>query len=95
MSSFPLLLVEAEIQEVAEGKKAFQSSTYFNQHDCRPGFRFTPDLAIDGNTNPSLSGCSCAVTENSGSNHWWLVDLLAIYVINHIVIYNRGDGWGK
>ncbi|XP_013883757.1 fucolectin [Austrofundulus limnaeus] len=46
--------------------------------------------AIDGNRDSTFFDGSCTHTQTM-LNPWWRVDLLDRYVIDHVVITNRGD----
>ncbi|XP_067456694.1 uncharacterized protein [Thunnus thynnus] len=46
--------------------------------------------AIDGNRDSNFPAGSCSSTTKQ-TNPWWRVDLLESYVVNAIVITNRGD----
>ena len=88
------MTTQLNLVEVAEGKKAFQSSTEIDRWDsCYNGFEFKADLTTDGNTNPLMSSCTCSHTKDNEPDPWWLVDLLGIYKIHHVKVFNReGNG---
>lgn len=67
---------------VALGKPTTQSSKLGNG---------IPSHAVDGNRNQTYSEGSCSHTLNSGPESWWMVDLLNIYNIDSIMIFNRID----
>lgn len=85
----PLLIVfaftsgsTAAAQNVAQGKNAFQSSTY----------PFGPaSNAVDGNTDGNYAGLSVSHTQ-ADFNAWWYVDLGATFELTSISIFNRTDG---
>lgn len=56
-------------------KETHQSSYY------EDGLKFTSDLAIDGNL------LTCAHTQEE-KNPWWNIELLGLYEISNITIYN-------
>ena len=47
--------------------------------------------AVDGNRNQMLSAGSCSHTLTSAADSWWMVDLLGVYNISSMTIYNRID----
>ncbi|MEM6805157.1 MAG: LamG-like jellyroll fold domain-containing protein, partial [Bacteroidota bacterium] len=77
------------LTNVALNKTATQSSTYPGPN----GLSFTPEKAIDGNTDGAQVGNSISVTQNE-QNAWWEVDLMSIHDLSHVKIWNREDGVG-
>ena len=73
--------VEAHIN-IAKGKKTSQSSTLYGAGSER---------AVDGNTNRSWHGGSVTHTQCTNDKPWWEVDLEALYLIDEIKVFNRGD----
>ncbi|XP_013876837.1 uncharacterized protein LOC106526710 [Austrofundulus limnaeus] len=73
-------------QNVALRGKATQSQRYYGDWSV---FAAAYN-AIDGNRDPTFKHGSCTHTV-SMLNPWWRVDLLDRYIIDHIVITNRGD----
>ena len=83
------------MKEVAQGKSAYQSSTYITANRACPDFPYSADLAVDGNTSPSAwSNCSCSHTANYSDASWWLVDLGAVHLISYLLVFNRADFHG-
>ncbi|MEM6800356.1 MAG: LamG-like jellyroll fold domain-containing protein [Bacteroidota bacterium] len=78
------------LTNVALNKTASQSSTY----PAPNGRSFTPEKAIDGDSNGSQTGNSITHTQNN-LNAWWEVDLHAIYDLSYVKIWNREDGVGQ
>lgn len=66
---------------IAQFKPAKQSSIFDDKHANR---------AVDGNTDGDLGHNSVTHTQNN-ENSWWEVDLLYLYDISDITIYNRMD----
>lgn len=78
-----LISSTAHTQNLALGKKAYQSSTpYPNMGQA--------GKAVDGNTDGNWSNGSVTHT-NSEANPWWEVDLGAMYDIEKIRVWNRTD----
>uniref|UniRef100_A0A3Q2ZAN4 Si:ch211-215k15.4 n=1 Tax=Kryptolebias marmoratus TaxID=37003 RepID=A0A3Q2ZAN4_KRYMA len=73
-------------QNVALRGKATQSQRYSGNWDV---FAAAYN-AIDGNRDPVFNHGSCTHTQTH-VNPWWRVDLLDCYIIDHIIITNRGD----
>ena len=48
-------------------------------------------LAVDGNTNPSLDGGSCAYS----TSHWWFITLGHKYEVYNITLFTRDSDYGK
>eukprot|EP00058_Branchiostoma_floridae_P006584 XP_002592072.1 hypothetical protein BRAFLDRAFT_104759 [Branchiostoma floridae] len=72
---------------VALGKTAFQTSTYGGA---------VASLAVDGNTDTNFIAGSCSRTAGhletqATSNPTWWVDLGQSYVVDRVVIFNRGE----
>ena len=87
---------ELEVKEVAQGKSAYQSSTYIHLLCPSANSSLSADLAIDGNTSPSLTpGCSCSHTVDHSFPAWWLVDLGAVLLIHYILVFNRAESLGE
>jgi formylglycine-generating enzyme required for sulfatase activity len=84
-----LSIAEAQVfsggQNVAQGKRATQSSTYGDAEAGR---------AVDGNTNGVFSHGSVTHTQD-GDNEWWEVDLGAVFPIERIELRNRTDCAGE
>jgi len=55
-----------------------------------PSLAGPAQMAVDGNTDQSYSSGSVSATTIE-NNPWWQVDLGAVYKIEKVVIYNRGD----
>jgi hypothetical protein len=68
-------------QNIAEGKKASQSSVYGAGR---------AELAVDGNTDGDFSKGSTTHTMN-GTNEWWELDLGAVTPVERLVLWNRTD----
>ncbi|XP_046574868.1 fucolectin-like [Haliotis rubra] len=80
----PLLCPCATGANVALHKVAYQSSKYVFDHiDASAG------NAVDGNTNSRLDGNSCTHTITGDVNTWWLVDLLDVYEVTNVTLWNR------
>ena len=73
---------------VALGKQANQSTTYFSRGLANRDIYPTAELAVDGNTNGVFRNGSCTHTTGTKPT-WWLVDLDDIFWISRVVIYNR------
>lgn len=71
-----------QIQNVAHGKPAKQSSTDFDGHAVR---------AVDGNRNTDFDNGSCTHTELDQPSHWWRVDLRYRVKVINVTITNRND----
>ena len=56
------------------------------------GWEAGPWLANDGNTNMSYYGGGSVAHTQYNYQPWWEVDLLNLYNLNQIVIWNRSDG---
>ncbi|XP_066270910.1 uncharacterized protein [Branchiostoma lanceolatum] len=67
---------------VAQGKTAFQSSTWRGMH---------AGLAVDGNTAGHFKEDSCTHTAKRVNGPSWWVDLGQSYNIGRVVIFNRQD----
>ena len=67
------------IQNLAEGKAAYQSGTLSRQ---------VAKFSVDGTTTGTFSQSSCTVR---GGENWWEVDLGSVGHIDNIQIYNRTD----
>ena len=50
--------------------------------------------AVDGNHNTVMGRGSCTHTKND-MNAWWVVDLKDTYLIDSVVLINRGDCCSK
>lgn len=74
-------------QNLALGKPASQSSTYWNSYNPAAG------KAVDGNTNGDFGGASVTHT-NYDAQAWWQVDLQAVQPVGDVVLYNRTDCCG-
>jgi len=70
----------AAISNLAQGKPAYQSGTWWHSVASR---------AVDGNTGGTLSESSA--TRDEGSENWWEVDLGSVSYIDNIQIYNRSE----
>jgi len=68
------------LENVAEGKSASQSSRYRSSTDA--------ELAVDGDTNGDFYAGSVMHTK-SGEQEWWQVDLGNNQRISHIELFNR------
>lgn len=75
-------LVEIEPTNVALNKTAIQSTTDFGGSASR---------AVDGNTSGRYGDRSVTHTRGAAGNHWWRVDLGAVYDISQINVFNRTD----
>ncbi|KAL3879335.1 hypothetical protein ACJMK2_031635 [Sinanodonta woodiana] len=77
------------LRNFALNKCAYQSSTVkYNNFD------WTADKAVDGNTdsgNPDNSR-TCSETAVRMGNHTWEVDIGFMFIVNHVLIYERSDG---
>ncbi|XP_070538275.1 uncharacterized protein [Ptychodera flava] len=74
--------IASKLLNVAYGKPAEQSSTYYRNIASR---------AVDGNENSHLmTGHSCIHSANE-AGAWWRVDLLKVYSVYKVVIINRND----
>ncbi|XP_025079990.1 fucolectin-like [Pomacea canaliculata] len=71
------------LENVALLKPAMQSSVYAGS---------TADKAVDGNTDGNRYNGYCSGT-NQMENSWWKVDLMGLYTISHVELFNRVDGW--
>jgi hypothetical protein len=71
-----------EIENVARGRRASQSSTAFAGLASR---------AVDGSTNGDFAQRSTSHTSPAGDEAWWEVDLGEDRAISRIVIWNRTD----
>lgn len=69
------------LPNIALCKPAAQSST---------SSTFEAKYAVDGNKGTNMVEDMCASTDESDSNPWWRVDLLANYSITSVRIVNRG-----
>ncbi|MEM6800355.1 MAG: LamG-like jellyroll fold domain-containing protein, partial [Bacteroidota bacterium] len=78
------------LTNVALNKTATQSSTYPGPN----GISFTPEKAVDGNTDGAQLGNSLSITQNE-QNAWWEVDLQSIHDLSYVKIWNREDGVGQ
>ncbi|XP_071325144.1 uncharacterized protein [Trachinotus anak] len=88
LSVFLLLLLEwtssaSTYQNVALRGKATQSDRYEHMFGSASN-------AIDGNRDSTFGSGSCTHTDEH-TNPWWRVDLLDTYIINSVIITNRGD----
>ena len=72
-------------ENLALNKPALQSSVY------KLGFA---KKAVDGNMDTNYLHHSCSHTLRQ-RGAWWVVDLQSEYVIDEVVITNRGDCCGK
>lgn len=74
---------------LALNKPAYQSSDYYFWQ-C--GY-LKASKAVDGNRNPDTYSCSCShVADVYGDPTWLSVDLLAKYLLDFVIVYNRqGD----
>jgi uncharacterized cupredoxin-like copper-binding protein len=87
----PLTLSEIEVfsdgRNVARDGVATQSST---------GWSGVPELAIDGNNDPTYGSGTQSHTAEGQDSAWWEVDLGAPTAIDSIVIWGRQEGgYGK
>jgi hypothetical protein len=73
---------------VALSGTASQSSTYTGSGDP------VASLAIDDNTDPSYDDGSVTATDNLPDSYWE-VQLSSTYLLDHITLFNRGDGIGS
>ena len=78
---------------LALSKPAFQSSTWYGID----GHGYYAPLVVDGNPETDFyGGRSCSNTDDKpGGSNWLVVDLQQQFNISHVVLTNRGDGWGK
>ena len=53
----------------------------------------SPERAVDGNTDQDYKSKSCSHTKSTDAI--WEVDLGQMCLIDHVIIYNRGDCCGK
>ena len=54
--------------------------------------RFPANKAVDGDTDTHMAHGHCALPESVwGGRAWWMVDLVDIYNISKVTIYNRAD----
>ncbi|XP_052694982.1 fucolectin-like [Crassostrea angulata] len=67
------------LSNIALGKPATQSTTYYNA-----------SYAVDGNRGTDSFVDKCTVTRKGDSNPWWRVDLQAVYNITSVRIISRG-----
>ena len=70
---------------VAQGKRATQSSTYSGAE---------AGLAVDGETNGVFGRGSVTHTQD-GDDEWWEVDLGAVFPVERIELWNRTDCAGE
>ncbi|XP_046574858.1 uncharacterized protein LOC124282866 [Haliotis rubra] len=80
-----LLQIDVTESNVALHKVAYQSSDYPNP-DTGAG------NAVDGNTDGAIGGNSCTSTADGDMNAWWLVDLLDVYEVTNVTLWNRDIG---
>ncbi len=76
------LLVTASAVDLALGKTATQSSTFYIM---------TANLAVDGNTNGDFWGGMTSATADYGYQDWWQVDLGSSQSIGAIQVWPRTD----
>jgi RHS repeat-associated protein len=76
------LLVTASAVDLALGKTATQSSTFYIM---------TANLAVDGNTNGDFWGGMTSATADYGYQDWWQVDLGSSQSIGSIQVWPRTD----
>ncbi|XP_050394367.1 fucolectin-6 [Patella vulgata] len=67
-------------------RKPTAQSSNFNHHLAPVSTR-----AVDGNTDGNYDHGSCTHTNGADTSQWWCVDLLHIFNITNIKIYNRVD----
>jgi predicted phosphodiesterase len=83
-----LTLMEVQVfankQNIAQGKKAAQSSDYGNS---------TADRAVDGNTDGKYTNTQGAHTDTQ-SDPWWEIDLGKMTTVHGVSIFNRTDCCG-
>ncbi|XP_025079431.1 fucolectin-like [Pomacea canaliculata] len=80
---FLFVLHVSSLENVALLKPARQSSDYSSS---------TADKAVDGDTDGVRYNGHCSTT-NQTVNSWWKVDLMGLYTISHVELFNRIDGW--
>jgi uncharacterized repeat protein (TIGR01451 family) len=73
--------------DIAQGKSATQSSTYFGQ-----GAYYVAGWAVDGNTSGVWWDYSMSLTA-AEPNAWWQVDLGSVHDLQTINIWGRTDGY--
>nr|XP_034317027.1 fucolectin-like [Crassostrea gigas] len=79
------------VSNLALNKPAKQSSRFTGE-----GVTYYANLAVDGNNGTDLRVDKCSHTASGDTNPWWRVDLMAIYTITSVRIFNRGlDKDGK
>jgi RHS repeat-associated protein len=76
------LLVTASAVNLAQGKTATQSSTFYIMY---------ASLAVDGNTNGDFWGAMSSATADYGYQDWWQVDLGSSQSIGQIQVWPRTD----
>jgi RHS repeat-associated protein len=76
------LLVTASAVDLALGKTATQSSTFYIMY---------ASLAVDGNTNGDFWGGMTSATADYGYQDWWQVDLGSSQSIGKIQVWPRTD----
>ncbi|XP_052694975.1 uncharacterized protein LOC128173306 [Crassostrea angulata] len=70
---------------LALNKPAKQSSKFTGE-----GVTYSAYLAVDGNKGTDFVVDKCTHTSSGDTNPWWRVDLMAIYTITSVRIFNRG-----
>ena len=53
------------------------------------GYDRIAEMAVDGITNPDMSKWSCTHSGENEIDAWWKVDLLDVYEILAVGLYNR------
>ena len=66
---------------VARNKRAHQSSVMGNM---------SAELAVDGNTNGTVSAKYCSQTDLQ-TDPWWMVDLGGVYQVKEVRVHTRSD----
>jgi hypothetical protein len=83
-ASTPIVVTGSASGNLAQGRPATQSSTYFGA----PGA--VASLAVDGKLDGNFFDGSVTAT-NAEPDPWWQVDLGASATVNSIVVWNRTD----
>ena len=78
-------------ENLALQKPTFQSSTYAGPS---PGI-YGAGKAVDGNKNYNGYHGYCSITDATSNPSWWAVDLQQRYLVDTVIITNRGDCCGQ
>ena len=88
--SVKMTLLTSASRNLALNKPAWQSSIYANKHD-----HGLPHEAVDGNASSDyVTDFSCTHTKDD-TIPWWTVDLEGQFMVEEVVITNRGDCCGN